>query len=37
MPDNILSLAEEFAEWTKIRGGLNPRSATASSIQRTTS
>lgn len=36
-PACILSTAEEFAECTMILGGLNPRSATASSIHRITS
>ncbi len=33
MPSSILILAELFAEWTTIVGGLNPLVATASSIQ----
>ncbi len=37
MPARIFSPAEEFAEWTNIFGGRKPRSATASSIQSTTS
>ncbi len=37
MPRRILSLAEVFAEWTCILGGTKDRSATACSIQSTTS
>ncbi len=37
MPASIFIRADELAEWTDIFGGLKPRSATASSIHRTTS